>query len=69
MHLVFYEVYNSTDELKNDYNYIINVIDQNGLILSLVSDELKNNQDIVKKAISNNPSALIFASLYLFKFN
>ena len=41
MHLIFYEVYKSTDELKNDYNYIINVIDQNGLILSLVSDELK----------------------------
>jgi hypothetical protein len=45
-----------------DYNFIIEILNLNGMYLESLSEELKNNKEIVMVAINNNADALLYAS-------
>ena len=55
-------LYNASEELKNDREFILAAVTQNGLALRYASEELKNNREIVLAAVTQNGWALIDAS-------
>jgi hypothetical protein len=51
-----------SQELRNDKEFIIELINSNGYNLSVVNDEFKNDEEIVWAAIKSEPRAFEFAS-------
>jgi hypothetical protein len=51
----------ASDELQNDYGFILTLISKNGLLLSIVKNKYKNNKEIVSVAVENNGRAIDYA--------
>lgn len=49
-------------DIYNDIEFIKYIVFYNGLGIKYVSDEMKENEEIVRIAIKNNPIALVYAS-------
>jgi hypothetical protein len=52
----------ASKELRNDKNFIITILQVNGLLLEKLSDEFKNDEDVVLAAVRNNYFTLEYAS-------
>ena len=50
-------------ELKSNKEVAMAAVSQNGNAISSVSRDLKDDEDVVRAAIANNPMALIYSSL------
>ena len=53
----------SSNELKNDEEFIFNVIKQNGNVLEYLEEKFKNNKQLVLEAIKQNPYSIQYASI------
>lgn len=47
---------------KDNREYVLNVVRENGKLLEFASDELKDDEQIAKEAVHNNAEALEFVS-------
>jgi hypothetical protein len=52
----------ASPELRNNKNFIITILQVNGLLLEKVSEEFQNDKDVVLAAIKNNYFAFNYAS-------
>ncbi|EFC44244.1 predicted protein [Naegleria gruberi] len=52
----------ASKELQNDADFVLRIVQQNGLALEHASYELRNNKEIVLVSVCNNGHALEFAS-------
>lgn len=57
-----YDLKNATNEQKNNKEYVLKAVEQNGLMLEHASDILKNDKEVVLKAVAQNGLALQFVS-------
>jgi hypothetical protein len=62
-HEIDYQGWLSTrSEFRENIDFVLAAVEQNGRLLEYACDELKNNPNVVLTAMKQNPQALVFAS-------